>query len=71
VGGCFGEVTDVEVGFVFNVIANFGSHINLKVFLDWVKSMMQRGKKRLIYYSQFLDTKTMRINSSEDLEKRS
>lgn len=30
------EVTDAEVGFAFNIMANFKKHINKSVFLDWI-----------------------------------
>jgi Ca2+-binding EF-hand superfamily protein len=32
----FIEVTDAEVAFAFNVIADFKKHINKKVFIDWI-----------------------------------
>ena len=57
----FAEVTDVEVGFTFNAMSLFSKHINRRVFLDWVQSMIGRPRKQLIYYSQYLDIKSMRI----------
>ena len=30
------EVTDAEVAFAFNILANFKKHINKTVFLDWI-----------------------------------
>jgi hypothetical protein len=32
--------------------------------------MVGRPQKRLIYYSQYLDVKSMRVNTREDLENR-
>jgi len=61
------NITDAENNFAFNVIANHGRHLTKKVFFDWVESMQGRGKKRLIYYSQYLDLADMRIKTPAEL----
>lgn len=66
----FTDVTDAEVGFCFNVISFFSKHINKKVFLDWVSSMIGRPRKKLIYYSQYLDIHTMRMRTQEDMKQK-
>eukprot|EP00347_Sterkiella_histriomuscorum_P022899 403336739 len=63
----FVEVTDAERDFVFNVISFFQKQITKTIFKDWINSMIGRPQKKLIFYSQYLDTKTMRITKTEDV----
>ena len=67
-GDKFAHVTEAEVAFTFNVMAFFQKFLRKEVFLEWVRSMMGRTEKKMIFYTQLLDIHTMRIDTARDLE---
>ncbi|TNV74030.1 hypothetical protein FGO68_gene14997 [Halteria grandinella] len=69
-GPTFAEVTEAEIQFIFNVMSFFERHLKKSTFMEWIQSMLGREKKKLIYYTQYLDVQTMTIRKPEDLVLR-
>jgi len=59
-------VSDAETGFAFNVIAKFQPYLNRESFTIWGESMHGKIKKKLIYYSQYLDIKNMKMDTQKE-----
>ena len=50
-GDKFAHITEAEVAFTFNVMAFFQKFLRKEVFLEWIKSMMGRTEKKMIFYT--------------------
>ncbi len=70
-GEKFSLITEAELTFTFNIMAFFQKFLRKETFLEWIKSMMGRTEKKMIFYTQLLDIHTMSINTARDLEERS
>ena len=55
--------SDAESAFVFNVISQHKNSINKGTFVSWATDLEHKSQKRLIQYSQYLNTAKMRIES--------
>ena len=63
-------VTDAESLFVFNIMSKFKPNLNVSAFEEWASSIVNRNKKTLIQYSEYLDTVNMRMRTDQEVAAR-
>jgi hypothetical protein len=53
--------------FAFNVISKFKPTLNVSAFEGWATSIVNKNKKTLIQYSEYLDTVNMRLRTDQEV----
>ena len=66
----FTKVTNGEAQFVMNNISRFDRALSEECFEKWAKEMSRHIPKKLIQYSIYFDTTTMKLNTDADFIRR-
>ena len=62
--------TEAEVRFVYTIISAYAPHLKLQTFVDWGKTMEGATQKKLILYTQYLNTTKMIIEEPKQFQKK-